>query len=134
MKPRAARACARPLTAPSTMTLRKQPNRAKCPVNCRIRRSLERVRSNSSAGYRPATFPLDSQVGSLAARPIASIGPSGMGRRYSTLRRSTASSMGVLPVLTIRFRPRTAEATFSRAKWPAGQCYDGPLLPHKPDL
>ena len=72
MKPRAARACARPLTAPSTMTLRKQPNRAKCPVNCRIRRSLERVRSNSSAGYRPATFPLDSQVGSLAARPIAS--------------------------------------------------------------
>jgi hypothetical protein len=69
MKPRAARACARPLTAPSTMTLRKQPNRAKCPVNCRIRRSLERVRSNSSAGYRPATFPLDSQVGSLAAAP-----------------------------------------------------------------
>src|SRR6516162_6661417 len=75
MKPRAARACARPLTAPSTMTLRKQPNRAKCPVNCRIRRSLERVGSNSLAGYRPATFPLDSQVGSLAARPIASIGP-----------------------------------------------------------
>ena len=36
MKPRAARACARPLTAPSTMTLRKQPNRARCAVNCRI--------------------------------------------------------------------------------------------------
>ena len=75
MKPRAARACARPLTAPSTMTLRKQPNRARCAVNCRIHRSLERARRNSSAGYRPATLPLDSQVGSLAARPIASIGP-----------------------------------------------------------
>ena len=72
----AARACARPLTAPSTMTLRKQPNRARCAVNCRIHRSLERARRNSSAGYRPATLPLDSQVGSLAARPIASIGPS----------------------------------------------------------
>ena len=29
MKPLAARACARPLTAPSTMTLLEQPNRAK---------------------------------------------------------------------------------------------------------
>jgi hypothetical protein len=51
-----------------------------------------------------------------------------MGRRYSTLRHSTASGMGVLPVLTIRFGPRTAAATFSRARWPIGQCYDGPLL------
>jgi hypothetical protein len=82
MKPRAARACARPLTAPSTMTLRKQPNRARCAVNCRIHRSLERARSNSSAGYRPATLPLDSQVGSLAARPIASFGPAKMVRRF----------------------------------------------------
>jgi len=57
------------------MTLRKQPNRARCAVNCRIHHSLERARSNSSAGYRPATLPLDSQVGSLAACPIASIGP-----------------------------------------------------------
>ena len=32
--------------------------------------------------------------------------PRGMGRRYSTLRHSTASSMGVLPVLTIRCGPR----------------------------
>ena len=76
MKPLAARACARPFTAPSTMTLLEQPNRARCAINCRIHRSLERARPNSSAGYRPATLPLDSQVGSLAARPIASIGPS----------------------------------------------------------
>jgi hypothetical protein len=76
MKPLAARACARPLTAPSTMTLLEQPNRARCAINCRIHRSLmERARSRSSAGYRPATLPLDSLVGSLAARPIASLGP-----------------------------------------------------------
>jgi hypothetical protein len=31
--------------------------------------------NRSSAGYRPATLPLDSLVGSLAARPIASFGP-----------------------------------------------------------
>jgi hypothetical protein len=48
----AARACARPLTAPSTMTLPEQPNRARCAINCRLRRSLmERARSRSSAGY-----------------------------------------------------------------------------------
>jgi hypothetical protein len=77
MKPLAARACARPLTAPSTMTLLEQPNRARCTINCRIHRSLmERARSRSSAGYRPATLSLDSLVGSLAARPIASLGPS----------------------------------------------------------
>ena len=76
MKPLAARACARPLTAPSTMTLLEQPNRARCTINCRIHRSLmERARSRSSAGYRPATLSLDSLVGSLAARPIASLGP-----------------------------------------------------------
>ena len=76
MKPLAARACARPLTAPSTMTLLEQPNRARCTINCRIHRSLmERARSRSSAGYRPATLPLDSLVGSLAACPIASLGP-----------------------------------------------------------
>jgi len=69
MKPLAARACARPLTAPSTMTLLEQPNRARCTINCRIHRSLmERARSRSSAGYRPATLSLDSLVGSLAAR------------------------------------------------------------------
>jgi hypothetical protein len=73
MKPLAARACARPLTAPSTMTLLEQPNRARCTINCRIHRSLmERARSRSSAGYRPATLSLDSLVGSLAACPIAS--------------------------------------------------------------
>ena len=69
MKPLAARACARPLTAPSTMTLLEQPNRARCTINYRIHRSLmERARSRSSAGYRPATLSLDSLVGSLAAR------------------------------------------------------------------
>jgi hypothetical protein len=36
MKPLAARACARPLTAPSTMTLLEQPNHARCAINCRI--------------------------------------------------------------------------------------------------
>jgi len=73
MKPLAARACARPLTAPSTMTLLEQPNRARCTINCRIHRSLmERARSRSSAGYRPATLSLDSLVGSLAACPIPS--------------------------------------------------------------
>src|SRR5882724_2223307 len=36
---------------------------------------MERARSRSSAGYRPATLPLASLVESLAARPIASIGP-----------------------------------------------------------
>jgi hypothetical protein len=76
MKPLAARACARPLTAPSTMTLLEQPNRGSCAINYRIHRSLmERARSRSSAGYRPTTLPLDSLVGSLAARPIASLGP-----------------------------------------------------------
>jgi len=35
MKPLAARACARPLTAPSTMTLLEQPNRARWAINCR---------------------------------------------------------------------------------------------------
>ena len=75
MKPLAAHACARPLTAPSTMTLLEHPNRARCAINCRIHRSLmERAWSRSSAGYRRATLPLDSLVGSLAARPIASIG------------------------------------------------------------
>jgi hypothetical protein len=73
MKPLAARACARPLTAPSTMTLLEQPNRARCTINCRIHRSLmERARSRSLAGYRPATLSLDSLVGSLAACPIPS--------------------------------------------------------------
>jgi hypothetical protein len=74
MKPLAARACARPLTAPSTMTLLEQRNRGSCAINCRIHRSLmERARSRSSAGYRPTTLPLDSLVGSLAACPIPSL-------------------------------------------------------------
>src|SRR5215813_14243191 len=74
MKPLAAHACARPLTAPSTMTLLEQLNRARCAINCRIHCSLmERARSRSSAGYCLATLPLDSLVGSLAARTIAFI-------------------------------------------------------------
>jgi hypothetical protein len=74
MKPLAARACARPLTAPSTMTLLGQPHHARCAINGPIHRSLtERARSRSSAGYRPATLALDSLVGSLAACPIPSL-------------------------------------------------------------
>ena len=77
MKPLAARACARPLTAPSTMALLEQPNHARCAIQLPDPPfSTERARSRSSAGYRPATLSLDSLVGSLAARPIASLGPS----------------------------------------------------------
>ena len=76
MKPLAARACARPLTAPSTMALLEQPNHARCAIQLPDPPfSTERARSRSSAGYRPATLPLDSLVGSLAACPIASLGP-----------------------------------------------------------
>jgi hypothetical protein len=76
MKPLAARACARPLTAPSTMALLEQPNHARCAIQVPDPPfSAERARSRSSAGYRPATLPLDSLVGSLAACPIASLSP-----------------------------------------------------------
>ena len=74
MKPLAARACARPLTAPSTMALLEQPNHARCAIQLPDPPfSTERARSRSSAGYRPATLPLDSLVGSLAACPIPSL-------------------------------------------------------------
>ena len=77
MKPLAARACARPLTAPSTMALLEPPNHARCAIQLpHPPFSTERARSRSSAGYRPATLPLDSLVGSLAACPIPSSGPS----------------------------------------------------------
>src|SRR6185437_2031995 len=67
MKPLAARACARPLTAPSTMALLEQPNHARCAIQLPDPPfSTERARSRSSAGYRPATLPVDSLVGSLA--------------------------------------------------------------------
>src|SRR5438270_12901284 len=76
MKPLAARACARPLLAPSTMALLEQPNHARCAIQRPDPPfSTERARSRSWAGYRPATLPLDSLVGSLAARPIASLCP-----------------------------------------------------------
>ena len=76
MKPLAARACARPLTAPSTMALLEQPNHARCAIQLPDPPfSTERARSRSSAGYRPATLSLDSLVGSLAACPIPSLGP-----------------------------------------------------------
>jgi len=68
MKPLAARACARPLTAPSTMTLLEQPNHARCAINCRIHRSL---RSEHGRVRRRVTVP--PLVGSLAARPIPSL-------------------------------------------------------------
>jgi hypothetical protein len=57
MKPLAARACARPLSAPSTMTLLEQPNHVRCAINRRIHRfGMGRARSRSSAGYRPCHF------------------------------------------------------------------------------
>jgi len=54
MKPLAARACARPLTAPSTMTLLEQPNHARCAINGRIHRSLS---SGHGRVRRRATVP-----------------------------------------------------------------------------
>src|SRR3954454_11530943 len=69
MKPLAARACARPLTAPSTMTLLEQPKR-------QVRHQLPDLLSLwSGLDGLPSrhTLPLDSLVGSLAACPIASL-------------------------------------------------------------
>ena len=111
MKPLAAHACARPLTAPSTMTLLEQPNRARCAINCRIHCSLmERARSRSSAGYCPATLPLDSLVGSLAACPIASIGPA-----KAAIAALTAGSVGTVSfpgaVCSARAVPRSSGET-----------------------
>ena len=95
MKPLAARACARPLTAPSTMALLEQPNHARCAIQLPDPAfSTERARSRSSAGYRPATLPLDSLVGSLAARPIASIGPYRGGRRETQVKFAADSLVG----------------------------------------
>jgi hypothetical protein len=88
MKPLAARACARPLTAPSTMTLLEQVHHQLPDPPF----STERARSRSSAGYRPATLPLDSLVGSLAARPIAS-----KSLRDSPLRRNASESFSTCP-------------------------------------
>jgi hypothetical protein len=49
MKPLAARACARPLTAPSTMALLEQPNHARCAIQVPDPPfSAERARSRSS--------------------------------------------------------------------------------------
>src|SRR5204863_7569303 len=73
MKPLAARAYARPLTAPSTMTLLDSLIAPGAPSTAGSTVLMERARSRSAAGYRPATLPLDSLVGSLAARPIASL-------------------------------------------------------------
>ena len=55
--------------------------------------------------------------------------PRGMGRRYSILRHSTASSMGVLSVLTIRFGPRTAAVTYSEQDGRAGNVMIGRCYP-----
>ena len=72
MKPLAARACARPLTAPSTMTLLEQPNHASAPSTAGSTVPYGGGK-RSRSGYHPASLPLDSLVGSLAARPIASL-------------------------------------------------------------
>src|SRR6266850_4308832 len=73
MKPLAARACARPLTAPSTMTLLEQPHQVPSTAGSTVLYGAGTVAF--VGGYRHATLPLDSLVGSLAARPIASLGP-----------------------------------------------------------
>ena len=54
MKPLAARACARPLTAPSTMALLEQPNHARCAINCRIHRSLTEWATVAFVGGLPS--------------------------------------------------------------------------------
>ena len=106
MKPLAARACARPLTAPSTMTLLEQPNRARCTINCRIHRSLmERARSRSSAGYRPATLSLDSLVGSLAACPIPSRRWRGESAANSSLKMPNSPEAAKMGMKSVSYGP-----------------------------
>jgi hypothetical protein len=75
MKPLAARACARPLTAPSTMTLLEQPNHASAPstAGSTVLYGAGTVAFVGEVTV-PPLLPLDSLVGSLAARPIASLG------------------------------------------------------------
>src|SRR5438477_7423705 len=65
MKPLAARACARPLTAPSTMTLLDQPKRQVRHQTAGSTVSMGRARRVTV----PGTLPLDSLVGSLVAAP-----------------------------------------------------------------
>jgi hypothetical protein len=69
MKPLAARACARPLTAPSTMTLLDQPDHASAPSTAGSAAGTVAF----VGGLLSRHFYLDSLVGSLAARPIASL-------------------------------------------------------------
>ena len=96
MKPLAARACARPLTAPSTMALLEQPNHARCAIQLPDPPfSTQRARSRSSAGYRPATLSLDSLVGSLAACPIPSLSWRELDSNYQF--RATRSALSQSP-------------------------------------
>ena len=106
MKPLAARACARPLTAPSTMALLEQPNHARCAIQVPDPPfSAERARSRSSAGYRPATLPLDSLVGSLAACPIASLGPTpSLAGRQTARTRLISQALCCLGNLSVKLR------------------------------
>jgi hypothetical protein len=75
MKPLAARACARPLTAPSTMTLLEQLITPGAPSTARSTALYGAGMVAFVGGLPSRTLPLDSLVGSLAARPIASLSP-----------------------------------------------------------
>jgi hypothetical protein len=74
MKPLAARACARPLTAPSTMTLLEEPNRGRCAIKLPDPPFSNGAGTVAFVGGLPSRhLPLDPVVGSLAACPIPSL-------------------------------------------------------------
>jgi hypothetical protein len=73
MKPLAARACARPLTAPSTMTLLEQLITLGAPSTAGSTALYGAGMVAFVGGLPSRTLPLDSLVGILAACPIASL-------------------------------------------------------------
>jgi hypothetical protein len=81
----------------------------------RTRASATRCRAcrfslgDASAGYRPATLPLDSLVGSLAARPIASLGsPPKVSSVHPRARRDPRRHRGARNADRLRRRTRRA--------------------------
>src|SRR5580693_6858554 len=68
----------------------------------------------SSAGYRPATLPLDSLVGSLAARPIASLGPPSESRGWRCHPLTASAPLGAVA----KRKPTSFDGIFS----PPGMC------------
>ena len=118
MKPLAARACARPLTAPSTMALLEQPNHARCAIQLPDPPfSTERARSRSSAGYRPATLPLDSLVGSLAACPIPSLSWREMDSNFRFRERQARFRDRFCAILSLLPFPKWKRHSASRNRW-----------------